>query len=559
MGWASRSLNSPIAGIDVDAAEMPLDPSRSARNVVWIYLSAVVFAFIVASRLVAIIDAPDIWHDEAMLMANLPVASVGAALQPLPYYGQAAPAGYLLLASGVSLFAGDADVLGLRLLSLLGSVAAALVMARTFHRLDAGPVAPVALALIFLSPFGLRYGIEIKQYAFELLATALMLHAVVRVLQDARRIDLVLLAGAGVFAIGFTFAAPVLIAAFTFGAAIQLWVWKAQPWRSPVIGVLAALTGAAAIWHFTVTAPATALNFASWEDTYAAAYLSVPVLRPGPGPDILGFFSIMLGMFDPFYRMSSGYYAARTVAVIGMLALFIGLFSLSRRNMAVAATGFTLLAGLAVLSLLGRYPILFTRHFIFIQPVIGIVIATGFVTLSGWFGRRRADAAPDAQPDAPGAQWAIAAFVAASGIVALIAGGNQHKQDLSGAVATILATTGDQDVLLYVRNAAQPVMRMLAPDFKTQIGYGPNEMDADPAKRAPEGAFADLYAAQIARFSEIWSVNTLVYPDDHIRDQQFLDSLAAVFGPCTEVSRSGAAADLGYTLVHRCRPVAGAN
>ncbi|MDP2087062.1 MAG: hypothetical protein Q8K20_17855 [Gemmobacter sp.] len=509
-----------------------LRANRTSLGVGW--LTATTMALIVVTRALAVAVAPDVWLDEAMLMANLPLGSVAAAFQPLPLHAQAAPPGYLLVASAVSWVAGDEQALALRVLSVSGSLGASAFLMLTLLRLGAGHLAPVALALVFLSPFGVRYGIEIKQYSFELLATALLLYAAVRTWQQAGAGNLVLLGGAGVFAILSAFAAPLMIAGIAFALAACLFTGgaKARGNLAP-LGVLSGLTVAAGIWHLTVTAAITAENFAFWADHYRTAYLVLPLPGQPEGIKLRGFLSIMLGMFDPSYRVSSGYFAARPIAVIGSLLLAAGLVTAVIRLPIIGWTCIAFLGGIAVLSLLQMYPIIYNRHFTFAQPVVGIVLAAGLA--SAVRGLSRILGAQDGGALRAGVAVLV---VAGFGLVGARAAVMLAKTHLSGAVAVIAAETAGDDVLIHLLPSAAITMPFVAPTFKTQIAY----------KARPNVP---------AHATEAWLVETLLYDSDATRTEEVRDALAdlgARFGPCTAIFRQGSDLDLGHTVAYRCAP-----
>ncbi|WP_235841428.1 glycosyltransferase family 2 protein [Cereibacter azotoformans] len=515
----------------------------------WPWILPLVFLLILASRLAGILDAPDIWHDEGMLMANLPLPSLAAAFQHLPYFAQAAPPGYLILASGVMALAGEHAVIGLRLLSLAGSLGAAAVLALALRRAGGAMVAPVALALMFLSPFGVRYGIEIKQYAFETLATCLMLAATLRAVRRPDGAGLALLAGAGLGLLLFSFAAPVLFAALAAAAALQLLVeGRLRTDGARRLGLLfAGLLAAAGAWHLGVTKPVTVAQFRYFAFVYDLGYLRLPFIDDGEGITVSSFARIMLGMFDPFYRFASEYHAARPVAVVTTLLLAIGILMPLRRGVLLPAFGLALLIGLPVLSHAGFYPVLYSRHFILMQPILAILLATGLLSVLAWI----AGAAGMARP--AGTMRLVAGFVILQGGVAMLAGVHQEKQQLSEAVAVIAAHAAEPEPLIYVAPTAQPNMLYVAPGFGTQIGYGPGAFDHDFHKRSKISEIAIDYPREIAAHREIWLLETLVYDPDLGRVAASLKPLAAAFGPCTEMHRSGSSRDLGYTLAYRCR------
>jgi hypothetical protein len=495
----------------------------------WVQLSAVVAVLIVVSRLIAIIDAPDIWLDEAMLMANLPLDSLSAAFQPLPHHAQTAPPGYLILASVISSVLGEQQDLGLRLLSLAGSLGAMAFMFMALVRLGATWITPIALALVFLSPFGVRYGIEIKQYSFELLATSLMLYATVRLTAArASTTDLWFLVGAGVAAMLFSFAAPLIVAGFAAGF-VATAIWRRRRVETRSFLVMAGLTTATAVWHLAVVAPITSANFAYWAHHYEAAYLNLPVIGPGVGVGPRGYLSIMFGMFDPFYEMQSGYYAQRWIALAAAVFLLVGLVAALRAMPVVALSCAACLVGVAVLSAAGLYPIVYTRHFTFVQPVVGIILALGIGAAVTFLMRRfhRRDVAM--------AGKGVAALIAVVfGVISIEAGATQQKTHLTDALVAIEHDNGMQGALVF-----------LSPNTKIKIDY--------MAYRPPQLLLVGPDdAVPIDAGLPVWVLESFVFSAELPEVTARVDAIGARYGACVEAHRFGRLEDLGFTIVFRC-------
>lgn len=512
--------------------------SKPSLYSVWLLGSVV--ALVLASRVIAFLHDPEIWLDEAMLMANLPLNCLSDAFRPLPKHAQAAPPGYLLVASAISRLFGEQQYHGLRLLSIAGSLGAMGFMLLALLRLNAATLAPIALALVFLSPFGVRYGLEIKQHSYDLMATSLLLYATIRAAQrGGRHRDLALLAGAGGFAILFSFSAPLLIAGMTAGLA------AAARWKRPltVVGhspvfVMLGLTLLALLWHFTVTSFLTTGNVSAWAAQESSAYLALPFLRHGEGIGPLGFMSIMFGMFDPWYRLSSGYYAQRIVAVICTILLAIGFVASARRIPFVAWSCAAFLGGIAGLSALGLYPIIYTQNFAFVQPVLGIVIAAGLAVLGSFFMRTALG-----RPGADTIRVGLATLlVAGMGYSALHAALSQEKSHLRRATAMIEAETRANGGLVLMSVAAGITLPFVAPEFLAKMTL------------VPEGLSTQAQSA--ATGDRIWVIYSSVYDDELQIVPESLKPLSTAFGPCDEIFRAGSGADLGYTLVYRCGPAA---
>lgn len=510
------------------------------------YLLPLVFLLILASRVVGVFDAPDIWYDEGSLLANLPLPSLPAAFAPLPRYAQVAPPGYLILASAIMSLSGDSAEMGLRFLSIAASLSAAAFLALAHRRLGGDRIAPIALALVFLSPFGVRYGIEIKQYSFELLAACMVFYTTVRAVQGPHLANLAILGASGLSTILISFTAPLLLATSGLAAVMHLLLLGRGGIR-PVGGVFSVLILLAGMYHLAVTSAATAEQFAAYSFFYDKAYLKLPIFGSQEGVSITNFLSIMLGMFDPFYRLSSVHFPQHAFTIISVLLLSLGLISSLRRGLLVPTACIALLSGIAVLSLVHLYPVMYTRYFIIVQPLVGIMLAIGLLTLFGWIARSISVTSQTS------ITLLVAGFILLLGGVSLQAGLSQEKQEISEALAVISSVSRNPDPLIYVATNAQPAMLSIAPKFGKQIGYGPHAFDGDPRKRGSTSTLAIDYQDQIRAHDEIWMLETMVDDNGLIELQRSLAPLEASFGPCKELFRSGSDPQMGYTLAFRCR------
>jgi hypothetical protein len=500
------------------------------KSSVWVQLTAVVVACILLSRLIVIIDAPDVWLDEAMLMANLPLGSLADAFRPLPHYGQAAPPGYLLLASAISSILGEQQHHGLRLLSLTGSLGAMVFMALSMLRLGARWSLPIALALVFLSPFGVRYGIEIKQYSFEFMATSLMVYATIRAAERFGRAEGLILTCAAVFAVLLSFAAPLIIGGMTAALALtrlrRPLTWSAL--RSVI--AMAALSAVAGVWHLTVVAQITAHNFAYWGHHYTAAYLNLPVIGSGVGVGPRGFLRIMFGMFDPFYELQSTHHASDGVTVAALALLLVGLVAGLRDMPIVVLSCAAILGGIVVLSAAGLYPVIYTRHFSFVQPVVGIVLALGLVSMA----RHLARMARIADAERAG-KMATALVVAASAAVGLWASTDQDKTHITQALAAISAEAGTDAVVV-----VSPITAIQLPFIPvSQLHLRFLSMDSATAHPGP---------------MQVWLLESFVFDSDLPRIEDRLQALGVRYGLCHQAHIFGSHDDLGFTMTFRCGP-----
>jgi hypothetical protein len=499
------------------------------RTAIWIRLTAIVIACILLTRLLPLFDAPDVWLDEAMLMANLPLGSVADAFRPLPHHGQAAPPGYLLLASAVSSIFGDLQPHGLRLLSIGGSLGAMIFMTLSMLRLGARWSLPIALALVFLSPFGVRYGIEIKQYSFELMATSLMLYATIRAAESFGIVEALILTGAAAFALLASFAGPLIIGGMAAALAFtRLGRPLTLPALSPLM-LMAALMAVAGVWHLTVVARITAENFAYWRADYAEAYLYIPGFGDGIGLGPRGFLRVMFGMFDPTYMMRSTFLTTHGTVLGAAALLLVGLIAGLRDMPIVVVSCAAFVVGIAGLSLAGLYPIIYTRHFSFVQPVLGIALALGIVAFVTFLARLARIA--DLQV---AVRLAAVVIVATSVVVGIRAGASQDKTHITQALAAIAAETGGEEAFVVV-----PPITAIKMPFIPVSQFRMRFLTMEEATAPPQP-------------TQVWLLESFVFESRLPRVGERLQQLGDRFGGCEQAYTFGSHDDLGYTIAYRC-------
>lgn len=265
-------------------------------------LLAIAFLALV-TRILPLTDPHDPWIDEAMLLANFPLNSVAGFLEPLPLFEQAAPLGYMAVLHVVSTLFPDDVLFAMRLASTLtGLIAAGLILA-SLHRFASGPVIPLSFAFVTLTPFIVRYNLEIKQYIFEFLATSLLLYASTHLLSESNIRKLIGFFAASVFAVLISFTAPIAIGAFGIGIIVERsyrngWV---LPVRS-LYGFFAMLLAATLvffIYYFGFTRPVTALQFTSWAFYFDQFHLSFPPLSEDALQRWLALPALLISQLDP--------------------------------------------------------------------------------------------------------------------------------------------------------------------------------------------------------------------------------------------------------------------
>jgi hypothetical protein len=119
--------------------------------------------------------APSYWYDEAYLLLNVFEKDCGELMGPLRD-DQAAPPVFLWSLRGLYLAAGASECV-MRLPAFLASLAAVALMFPAARRVVSGPGWVWAVGFCALSMHGVNHGIDVKPYAWDLLATLLLVLA----------------------------------------------------------------------------------------------------------------------------------------------------------------------------------------------------------------------------------------------------------------------------------------------------------------------------------------------------------------------------------------------
>jgi len=325
-------------------------------------------------RAVQFLSGRSLWHDEALLSLDLIGRSLGDTLGRLDF-AQAAPAGYMLAELGVARAAGNSEE-SLRLLSLVAGVAALALFAVLARRI-LGPWAAVVATLAFAAADGLvAYSSQLKPYSSDVLVTVvlLLLGLAAQHRPLTRRRALAIGAG-GAVAVLFSF--PSVFVALSV-AVVLLLPGRANGWRESVQPRLPIV----ALWGLAVLG--IALDSRLRAQTVRDAFESDSAAFGGSSGN--GVEAEWLDKFVSGILHSVGFAQERPLshlAKIAVVALAVGLVSLTRRRPAVGAMLALpfLAAGLA--SLLHLYP-LTSRTTLFLLPPFVLLVADGV-----WWPARR--------------------------------------------------------------------------------------------------------------------------------------------------------------------------
>ena len=161
-------------------------------------------------RLALALCGRPLWHDEAMLAANLVQRDFDGLRQSLDY-GQVAPVGYLYAQKALLNALGNRE-LTLRWMSLIPGIVAMPVFLLVLRRLLQPRAAILALALFSFSEPLIYYAMEAKPYSLDVLCGLVFFWAGLRVWQGgAKVLDVAMLALAGAGGLLFSYVLVFLI------------------------------------------------------------------------------------------------------------------------------------------------------------------------------------------------------------------------------------------------------------------------------------------------------------------------------------------------------------
>ena len=346
---------------------MHQDDARSLSRILFSWLSSPVtlIGFGILLRSVLYAANASLWVDESALALNIIQRTYADLLQPLDY-GQAAPAGFLLLEKFVSLRFGIGEY-ALRLIPFLSGIASLFLFHAVVKRCLMREAVPWALFLFAIASPLVYYSSELKQYSSDVFVALVILLAGIHVREK----------NLAVF--------PVAM----FGAAGAVGIWCSQPASFVAGGIALALLVASIArkdWRGAGLAGlAGTLFLSSFGAEYYFLIRHVPIdpflkfwaqdLMPFPPSSIWH----LLWIYETFivqFRFPMGL----TLAGMGAFSFLCGSISLFKRN---PDTLFILLFPVLVTivaSALQRFP-LRGRLVLFFAPFLAILIAEGVMRI----------------------------------------------------------------------------------------------------------------------------------------------------------------------------------
>ena len=314
-----------------------------------------------------------LWVDEAMLAFNIVELPPTAFFeQPLPYFQQAAPVGFLLLEKLAVTVIGPSSF-GLRLVPLLFALASLPLMWAVARRCLPTGAALAALALLAVLEGPIYWAANAKQYAGDLTITLLLLWLALRAAEHGyRRRDIAALAGVGALCVWLSH--PSIFVLAGVGTVMFITALTERRWLSA-----ARLTVAGTVWlisfglgYMFVYAPVGEVDMlhAYWADGFMP-------LPPTSMQELLWFpratmrvFKHLFGMYDDISMPPVG------VVLSGLAgaAFVVGLIVQLRRDGRLGALLLSPIVLVLVASGLELYPAR-GRMLLFIVPVIVLMIA----------------------------------------------------------------------------------------------------------------------------------------------------------------------------------------
>lgn len=494
---------------------------------------------VVTSRIIPLFFYYDPWIDEAMLIANLPAISYTEMLRPLPLFEQAAPLGYLTAAKLVFSIFDDAatGIVALRAMTGLASVVSAVLLYAIARSISTPAHGFLTLVVFALPPFAAKYGLEIKHYTFEMLAMTLMLFAAQRQVMFSCKMHMALLTGASVFAILFTYTAPLIIFPVFVGLLAASGV---NPLKRPITSETrnillcgGALLAMFAFYYLSYTTRTTAIQFEGYKHVYESGYLNFSNLRIWIRiPEFFSNMTWMLGSPVIWFAVSTTF-------------LIVGCYFMIRVSTLIFATFTMALLSIITLSLLRLFPILYVRHFIFFLPLIAMIFSAGVIQISIWLSILF-------RPSLSSALGGAAATLILSSGLALLRADNVQFLENVTPIIHHLAEENTNNAPVWVYYGAQPVMRVLAPPEIEQIGLVSHASQVPgwiwqnrnlPDPSTTEAYFSE-YQMTIRPHPEIFVVFTHYWVENSNGDRgldRFKEIAELEVGPCETVDLEGSA------------------
>ncbi|WP_207425856.1 glycosyltransferase family 39 protein [Pedobacter sp. SYSU D00535] len=332
-----------------------------------------------------------LWTDEMYLsLSFLEMDFVELATEPLVYQ-QKAPIGFLWLVELAVVLFGDGEM-ALRLVPLLAGIASLYFFKKVADRFLTPAGIAAAVGILALAPNFVYHSVEIKQYGVELLVTILVLYFYVKYAHRKKISHLLAWGVAGALLIWFSYSSIFVLTGMAL--AITLNNLFRRKWKQTGLQII----------PFSMWMISFILNFflftynkttnSGWLIDWFTIRLGYIPLPPKSFADVSFLVQIPykmlfypLGLLWEFITIENG--ALRVIARMGAVPLIFwaaGLvFYFRRKRVVFMILLFPMLLALLA-SAVKQYPF-YERLTLFLAPLIIILIAKGFETLSTRFSR----------------------------------------------------------------------------------------------------------------------------------------------------------------------------
>lgn len=310
-----------------------------------------------------------LWLDPAMLVWNVVERGYLDLWRPLDE-NQAAPYGFLALLKTAGTL-GDYSETSLLVFPFLASIAALFVFSRLALDVLGREGAPFALVPLAFSSTAIYYAGEVKQYSFDLLATALLLWLAWRALLPGAPTRAAWAFGFGAMAMAWLSHTSLLVSATLLALLLAALCRGEQGTRRASFGMAAAVASHHALLYFLQMRPAASQDLFTAHQAYFA---------PWPPWQAWTWYR---DTFAGYLAFPLGYPAA---GLLPLTFLALGLLALRKHRREAGLVLLPLLAAL-VASLLEKYPLptgehdIHSRLVLFALPCVCLLIGRGAASL----------------------------------------------------------------------------------------------------------------------------------------------------------------------------------
>lgn len=495
------------------------------------------FIIVCLTRVIPLFYDFDPWTDEAMLIANLAEIDIRDVFTPLPLFEQAAPLGYMLAALAVFDIVPDPEhsVTGLRFLSAAASIASAVLIYAVCRDVADRSLGVLAVVFLCLTYAGARYGLEIKHYSFEILATSLLLFTTYRYYKDRNGVSLQMVAAAAIFAILFSFTAPIVIAA-SFVPVLLLQAPKAETkWLDiRMLALSIAMMLVFLVYYFSYTTPVTENQFAGYSHIYHDKALSAFTFS-----DLKRLVYLLAQTTWVYGPRNHWPYAFTAIFVLGAVFLLL-------RARHILASVIIALVFVMALSAANIFPAHSVRHLVFLLPLLSIILASGIYLIVNDFLKifcKRHHLVTLVLTCLVLVPFATVTLIRANKV--------DTRQNISPLLDHVAETSG-VSVPVFVYYGAQPVMRVMAPVALPQIGLVDHRSQVPgwiwqlreyPGSRTSQ-AYFDFVQATLSDVSDTYLLFTHYWPEIGAGRgglDRFWQIATDSVGPCKALDLQGSA------------------